>query len=124
LRIRKDPAIWRGLLRSILLDCFDVGCLQTLGALFDGEFHLLAFFEVAETIGLNGREMDENIRTAIAGDESVTLAAIKPFDRTDYTFRHFLPPKQKKKKDIMEQYVFHRPVNKKTVQRHCFEPSS
>jgi hypothetical protein len=87
--------------------------LQTLGAFFDGEFHLLAFFEVAETVGLYGREVNENIRAAFAGDETVTLATIEPFDRTDDTFRHFLPPKQKKKKDIMEQYVFYRPVNKK-----------
>jgi hypothetical protein len=98
-----------------MLNSFDVGCLQTFGALFDGEFHLLAFFKVAETFGLNGREVDEYIRAAIAGDEAVALAAIEPFDRTDYTFRHFLPPKQKKKKDFPEQYVFNRAVNKKRL---------
>jgi hypothetical protein len=99
--------------RSKKLDGFDVSGLQTLGAFFDGKFHLLAFLEVAETVSLNGREVDENIRAAFAGDETVTLAAVEPFDRTDDTFRHFLPPKQKRKRNYLEQYVFYRPVNKK-----------
>jgi hypothetical protein len=71
------------------LEGFDVGSLQTLGAFFDGEFHLLAFFQVAEAFALNSGEVDEYIRTAFAGDEAVALATVEPFDRTDYTFRHF-----------------------------------
>jgi hypothetical protein len=71
------------------LELYDIRSLQTLGALLDGEFHLLAFFEVLEALTLNGRKVDEDIRTTIASDEAVAFRTIEPFDRTDNTFRHF-----------------------------------
>jgi hypothetical protein len=79
------------------LESYDVCSLQTLGTLLDGEFHFLAFFEVLETFTLYGREVDEDIRAAFTFDEAETLCSIEPFNRTDYTIRHFLPPKQNKK---------------------------
>jgi hypothetical protein len=79
------------------LQNYDVSSLQTLGAFLDGEFHLLAFLQVLEAFAFDGREVDENIGAAFAFDESETFCAIEPFNRTDYTIRHFLPPKQNKK---------------------------
>jgi hypothetical protein len=71
------------------LEHYDVSSLQTLGAFFDGELHLLAFLQVLEAFALDGREVDENIGAAFALDETETLGAIEPFNRTDYTIRHF-----------------------------------
>jgi len=79
------------------LQDYDISGLQTFGAFFDGEFHLLAFLQVLEAFALDGREVDENIRAAFTLDEAETLCTIEPFNRTDYTIRHFLPPKQNKK---------------------------
>jgi hypothetical protein len=59
---------------------------------------MLAFFEIAETIALDSGEVDEDIRAAFAGDETVALATVEPLDRTLNTFRHFLPPEQNNKK--------------------------
>jgi hypothetical protein len=83
--------------------------LQTLGTLFDGEFHLLAFLQVLEAFASDGGEVDKDIGTTFALDETEALGAIEPFNRTDYTIRHFLPPKQNKKNKVT-QYVFHRAV--------------
>src|SRR6266545_2770703 len=66
----------------------EVGCMQTLGDLFDSEFNFLSFFQVTETVALNSGEMDENIRSIFAGDKAVAFGTIEPFDRTIYTFRH------------------------------------
>jgi hypothetical protein len=71
------------------LQDYDVSSLQTLGAFLDGEFHLLAFLQVLEAFAFNGREVNENIGAAFAFDESETFCAIEPFNRTDYTIRHF-----------------------------------
>ena len=61
----------------------DVGRLQALSAFFDSKLDLLAFLQVAVSITLNGREMDENVRSAFAGDKTVALVAIEPLDRTN-----------------------------------------
>jgi hypothetical protein len=79
------------------LQNYDVSSLQTLGAFFDGEFHLLAFLQVLEAFALDGREVDEDIGAAFTFDEAEALCSVEPFNRTDYTIRHFLPPKQNKK---------------------------
>ena len=68
------------------LDNGDAGSLQALGALLDGELHLLTLFQVPETVTLDGREVDEHIRAAFALDEAVALAAVEPLDRTCNTF--------------------------------------
>jgi hypothetical protein len=59
--------------------------LGTLGTLFHCEFDLLAFFEVLEAFALNCGEMNEDIRAAFAGDESISLASIEPFYCADDT---------------------------------------
>ncbi len=65
----------------------DVAGLGAFGALLDIEFNALALFQVAVPIALDGGEMDEDVRAALAGDEAVALAGIEPFDRADDTFR-------------------------------------
>lgn len=66
-----------------------IGGLQTFGAILDGELHLLAFHEIAVTVHLDGREVDEHIRSVFPGDETISLVAVEPLDCADDTFRHF-----------------------------------
>ena len=54
--------------------------------MLDGEFNLLTFFKVAIAIGYDSGEMDENIGATIAGNETISLATIKPLDCTNNTF--------------------------------------
>jgi hypothetical protein len=79
------------------LENYDVSGLQTLGAFFDGEFHLLAFLQVLEALAFDGLEVNEDVGAAFAFNEAKAFCAIEPFNRTDYTIRHVLPPKQNKK---------------------------
>ena len=69
-----------------VLHDFDAGSLQTLRALLDGEFHLLAFLQIAEAFAFNSGVVNEHIRAALVSNEAIALIAIEPFDRTDYTF--------------------------------------
>ena len=55
-----------------------VGSLQALGATHDLELNGLALIERAIAVGLNRREMDENVLAALALDESKALAGVKP----------------------------------------------
>ena len=66
----------------------DVGGLQTLGAFLDRELNLLALFQGAETRGLDGGVMDEDVRAVGLGEETITLAGIEPLDCADDTIRH------------------------------------
>jgi hypothetical protein len=67
----------------------DVRCLRPLGTFFDNEFNLLSFRQVAETIALNGGEMDEHVRAALALNETEAFVTIEPLYCTRYTIRHF-----------------------------------
>jgi len=97
-KIKKEPRFSARLfLVGNDLQNYDVSSLQTFGAFFDGEFDFLAFLKVLEAIALNSREVDEDIRAAFTFDEAETLCTIEPFNRTDYTIRHFLPPTANKK---------------------------
>jgi len=44
------------------------------------ELNALSFFQFAETIGLNGRVMYEDILTTFTFDETETFDIVKPFD--------------------------------------------
>jgi hypothetical protein len=63
----------------------DLSSLQTFGAIFDGEFHLLAFVKGAVALGLDGGKMNEDIRATFLGNEAVAFAAAEPFDGTNDT---------------------------------------
>src|ERR1051325_6282113 len=75
-------------MNNLVAHC-DVRRLRTLGAFFHSELDLLAFLQVAvSTVTLNGRVMDENVRSAFACDETVAFVTIEPLDCTDCSFRH------------------------------------
>jgi hypothetical protein len=75
----------------------NVDGLPALRAFFDREFDFLAFHQVAEPVTLDGREVDENVLSAVAGDETITFFTIKPFNRTIDSVRHCVPPLGNKK---------------------------
>ena len=56
----------------------DVLGLEALGALRHLKLHALPFLQAAETARLDRGEVHENILTALAADESVTLGIVKP----------------------------------------------
>jgi hypothetical protein len=63
---------WRKLYRFYVL------CLPALGSLGDVELNLLTFLQTPKTAGLNRREMDENIVSALTADKAVTFGIVKP----------------------------------------------
>ena len=61
-----------------VLDALDVFCLPALGAFDHVKLHLLTFLEAAESAGLDGGEMYEDILTILAADKSIALGVVKP----------------------------------------------
>src|SRR3989304_2693277 len=59
-------------------------------ALGHGKFYALALFKVAEAIAADGAEVYKHIRTTLAGNETETLVAVKPFDGTLDSFSHWI----------------------------------
>jgi len=79
------------LLRSLpTVELYHISSLRALGAALDGEFHPLALFQVAKTLALDGREVDEDIIAIFALDEAIALSAAEPLDRADGSFTHCL----------------------------------
>jgi hypothetical protein len=68
----------------------DVFSLKALLALLYGKFYTLAFFESAEAIALNCREMHEYICSVFLGEETITFATVEPFYGPDHSCRHNL----------------------------------
>jgi hypothetical protein len=87
-RNKKSPVIMTRLFGvvEVCLHEADGGCLQSLGALFYGEFHLLAFLKIAKTIALNSGVVNKHIRATLASEEPIAFVSVEPLDRTDYTF--------------------------------------
>ena len=83
------------------LQGLNVGSLQALGATDNLKFNGLTVRKGAVAVGLDGREMDENVLAALALDETKAFAGVKPLDCTLF---------------------FHRcvPLNKKSYLMHCF----
>src|SRR4029078_4999047 len=73
------------------------GGLQTLGALLDRELDLLALFEVAVALALDGGEVDEDVLPTFAGDEAVALGPIERLNRADDALRHCVASQKTKK---------------------------
>ena len=89
---QKEPRENAGLFYSRLVTHRNVGRLGSLGTLLNIELDLLTLLQVAISIALNGGEMDENVLPAFALDEAEALVTVEPLDRTNYSFRHCLPP--------------------------------
>src|SRR5208282_6239305 len=64
------------------LESDDVLSLKALRALLDFKLHGLPFVEALVPLGLDRREMHEDILTGLALDESVALCRIKPLHCT------------------------------------------
>ena len=73
-RLRAPPEIFQ----SKWLQRLDVRRLQALGAADDFEFNRLAIVQRLIAISHDSGEMDENVLTALALDESKALAGVKP----------------------------------------------
>ena len=87
----------------------DVGSLRAFIALLDFKFDLLAFIQVSETLALDGRVVDKDIRAVLTSNKAVALAAVEPLDRADDTFRHIICLLMaKEKNDVSES--FHRTI--------------
>lgn len=52
--------------------------LQALLTLSDFEFHALTFCQTAETAGLNGGMVDENVLAGLALDKAEAFGVVKP----------------------------------------------
>jgi hypothetical protein len=89
-KIKKLPGIFIlgsfCVLRVNLADYDYVSSLRALGAFLNGEFNLLTFFKVFETVALDRGEVHENIRAAFTSKKAVALASVEPFDCSDNTF--------------------------------------
>lgn len=63
----------------IVLQLYYIGRLRTAISFDNVKFYGLAFFQCAESICLNGREMDKHIISAFPFDKSKTFFCVKPF---------------------------------------------
>jgi hypothetical protein len=99
--IKKNPACYSGVpVKSVLsiLQGDDHRSLGTLGALLDGELHLLTFAQGAITLGLNRGVMHEDILAAFNRQETVPFFIVEPLHRTNDTFCHFKKLRSEKKR--------------------------
>ncbi len=76
-------ASWFGAYSSSRLLWHDVGRARAFLALADIVCHLASFIKCGIAVGLDFREMDEQVlATVIRRDESISLCVIEPFYRT------------------------------------------
>src|SRR5580698_7560389 len=65
------------------LDGLNVLSLQALGSTNDVELNALCFLKAAEAVGVDRREVDEDVLVvAIAGDKTEALGVVEPLDNT------------------------------------------
>src|SRR5512143_1390717 len=60
------------------LQRLNVLSLPALGSLHDVELNRLTFLKAAETVRLDGGEMDENVLAILAADKTKTLSVVEP----------------------------------------------
>lgn len=76
---------------SCLTDKRNVAGLRTFLALHDFEGDPLTLFESPETVGVDGREVDEDVAPAVVRlDEPVAFFGVEPLDRS--FLQKVLPP--------------------------------
>ena len=56
----------------------NVGCLGTLGALYDFEFDGISLVESTIAVADDGRVMNENVRPIIPPDKTIALGVVGP----------------------------------------------
>jgi len=60
------------------LERLNVLSLPALGSLHDVELNRLPFLKAAESVRLDGGEMDENVLAILAADKTKTLSVVEP----------------------------------------------
>jgi hypothetical protein len=83
----KNPLVKGGFFID-LRDYFDIFGLWTFLAGTFSEGDCLAFFQCFETIALDAAKVHEQVSTAIAANESISLAFVKPLNGTGDFVRH------------------------------------
>jgi hypothetical protein len=73
---------------SEVLDNLNLSGLEALRALFDLEFDLLALFQGVISFAKDRGVMHEDIRTVVAGQETIAFAIIKPLDGANNSICH------------------------------------
>jgi hypothetical protein len=97
---------------------FGIRCLQgfyvigrgTFSALLDIEAYTLTFMQGFKTAHFYSAVVNKDVSALVFGDEAVTLAFIKPFDRA---FRHTAPSFLKFRKSRMHHEDRKKPPDKK-----------
>ena len=72
---------------SVLKSYYALG-RRTFLALDDFKLDLCALGERAEAFALDGAVVDENVITAVAGDEAKAFSIVEPFDGSGHAFCH------------------------------------
>ena len=72
----------------LILELYDVVSGRALGTVDDLELNPRALFQGPEAFGLDGRMMDENIRSVILLDEAKALGIVEPLHRTFFHFHY------------------------------------
>jgi len=89
---KAKKALWTNPERLLLalshLDGNDVGRLRPLGAVFDAEFDLLAFFKLAKAFGLYRRIVDEDVVAILTRDKAIAFGTVKPLDGAGNALAH------------------------------------
>lgn len=98
-----------------LLDERNCAGLWAFCASFDVEFDFLALFQIAEAIAHDRGIVDENVLPTLALNKAVAFTAVKPFDRTDDSFRHFSCLLWQEKNCVQVLGLFHRNGQKKSL---------
>src|ERR1039457_6954408 len=60
------------------LDAFNVLCLPAFGAFYDVELNLLSLLQAAETIRLDGGEVNKHVLAILTADKPIALGIVKP----------------------------------------------
>ena len=69
---------FKRIVQKWFLDSLNVLGLPAFWAFDYVELNLLSFLQAAESIALNGREVNEHVFAVLAADETITFGVVKP----------------------------------------------
>ena len=69
---------FKRIVQKWFLDSLNVLGLPAFRAFDYVELNLLSFLQAAESIALNGREVNEHVLAVLAADETITFGVVKP----------------------------------------------
>ena len=65
---------------TVSLEGLDVLRLEPFGSFYDVELNRLPFLQAAESVGLDGGEVYEDILATLAADKAEALSVVEPLD--------------------------------------------